>query len=705
MATLDKIRSKGALLVIVIGLALLAFIIGDFLNSGATYFGRSREIIAEIDGESIHYTVYDAALEQLTDVYKIEFRQDNLTEDMMDQIHTSVWEKMVSDILLYREAEKIGLSISTEELSDHIIGNNIHQLVSQRPVFVDQTGRFNRTALIQFLSSLEEEPISNEQSNELDRVKRYWDFWEKAVKSSLLQEKYNTLIAKSIVTNKLEAKMNFDASKTTVDVNYIMQPYFMIPDSTVTVSNSEIKDRYNKQKDNFKQDDKCSINYVVFEIRPLENDFIETEEWMNRLSDEFRTTDEVASLVNSSSDIMYNGQNFSEFTIRPDLKEFAFSGKKDDVVGPLFANETYTMARIMETGILRSDSVKLRHIFLAGDDANKEDSIVRVINRGGNFAELAMTFSAVQETAANGGEIGWLQDGISGVEKEIIEQAFAKKTNEVFTVKNAQGVQIIQIMEKTPVRKKVKLAVLERKVTASSSTYGKIYNDAIQFAANSKDLAGFTQLAQDSGYIILPAEVSKDTRKVDAVPQSRQIVRWAFENQKGNVSNVFNCNNQMFVVSALTNVDKKGFSPIESVASQIKAELIKEKKGDMAVKSMSEQLKQTPELAALATTLDVEVKEAANVNFDAFQFGNAGFEPAVIGRVSSLEINEISNPVKGNGGIYVAQATGKQENENAFDEEAEIQKLELRYAYSVPYMLQQQTRLNAKIVDNRLNFY
>ena len=705
MATLDKIRNKGALLVIVIGLALLAFIVGDFLNSGTAYFGRSREIIAEIDDESIHYTVYSAALEQLTDVYKIEFRQDNLTEDMMDQIHTSVWEKMVNDMLLYREAEKIGLSISTEELSDHIIGNNIHQLVSQRPVFVDQTGRFNRTALIQFLSSLEEEPVNNEQKNELDRVKRYWDFWEKAVKASLLQEKYSTLITKSIVTNKLEAKMNFEASKATVDVNYVVQPYFMIPDSTVTVSNSEIKDRYNKRKDNFKQDDKCSIDYVVFEIRPLENDFIETEEWMNRLSDEFTTTDEVASLVNSNSDIMYNGRNFSEFTIRPDLKEFAFSGKKDDVIGPLFANETYTMARIMETGILRSDSVKLRHIFLAGDDASKEDSIVRAINRGGNFAELAMNFSAVQETAVNGGEIGWLQDGISGVDKEIIEQAFAKKANDVFTIKNAQGVQVIQIMEKTPVRKKVKIAILERKVTASSSTYSRIYNEAIQFAATSKDLAGFTQLAQDSGYIILPAEMSKDTRKIDALPQSRQIVRWAFENQKGNVSDVFNCNNQMFVVSALTNVDKNGFRSIESVASQIKAELIKEKKGDMAVKNMSEQLKQTPELAALATTLDVEVKEAANVNFDAFQFGDAGFEPAVIGRVSSLEINEISNPVKGNGGVYVAQATGKQENANAFDEEAEIQKLESRVAYTIPYMLQQQTRLNAKIVDNRLNFY
>ena len=703
MATLDKIRSKGALLVIVIGLALLAFIVGDFLNSGATYFGRSRETIAEIGDEDIHYTEYGAALEQMIEVYKIETGQSDLNEDMMDQIHNSVWETMINEKLLYSEAAKIGLSVSSDELSDHLIGKNIHQLILQRSAFADQTGRFSHTNLMQFLNYLDQ-PAEGEMKTQVEQAKRYWKFWEKTVKTDILQEKYNTLISKSIVANNLEAKMSFDASKVTVDANYIVQPYFMIPDSVVTVSNTEIKERYNKNKDTFKQEDNRSISYVVFEVKPLENDFIETEEWINGLSEEFTTTDDIVSLVNSNSDVMYNGRNYTEFTIRPDLKNFAFNGKKDDVVGPLFENETYTMARIMETGTLRSDSVKLRHIFLLGDDASKEDSIVKVIRQGGNFAELAMNFSAVQQTAANGGEIGWIQDGIGGIDKEISEPAFAKGVNEVFTVKNTQGVQIIQVMEKTPVRKKVKVAILERKVTASSRTYSKIYNDAKQFGAACKDFAKFTQLAEDSGYIVRPAEVMKSTRKVGMIPQSRQVVRWAFDNAKDNVSDVFDCNNQ-FVVVALTNINEGGYRSLESVSTQLKAELIKEKKGDLTVKNISEQQKQTPDFMALAVALNVEVKEATNVTFDAYQFGGAGFEPAVIGRVSTLGVNEISSPIKGNAGVYVAQATNNIEGTATFDEKAEIQKIESRISYSIPYQLQQHVRSNTKITDNRLNFY
>jgi peptidyl-prolyl cis-trans isomerase D len=704
MATLEKIRSKGALLVIVIGIALLAFIVGDFLNSGATYFGQSRETIAEINGESIHYTEYGAAIDQMAEVYKIETGQAELNEDIMDQLHSSVWETLINEKILSSEAEKIGLTVTPDELSEHLIGNNIHPLILQRRVFADETGRFNRTLLIQFLNSLDQPAMNDEMKTQIDQAKNYWKFWEKTVKTELLQQKYNALITKSVAVNTLDAKTNYEATKAAFEVNYIVQPYFSIPDSAVTVSNKEIKDRYNRQKENFKQEDSRSISCVVFDIKPAEEDFRETEEWINRLSDEFKTSDDVTGLVNSNSDLIYKGQNYTEFTIRPDLKNFAFNGKKNDVMGPVFENNTYTMARIMETGIVRSDSVKIRHIFLSGDDASKEDSIVGAIRRGSNFAELAQKFSAVQQTAANGGEIGWIQDGATGIDKEISEPAFSKGTNEVFTVKNAQGVQIIQIMEKTPARKKVKVAVLERKVTASSRTYSKIYNEAKQFAAESKDAASFAKLAEDSGYIVRPVEVLKSTRKAGVIPQSRQIVRWAFDNKKGVVSDVFDCGSQ-FVVSAITDVKEEGYRPIESVSAQLKAELIKDKKGGLIVKNISEQVKQTSDLSALASALKLEVKDAANVTFDSYQFGGAGFEPAVLGGVSSLDVNRLSAPIKGNAGVYVVQISSKEEVAGEFDRKAEIQKIESRTAYSFPYQLQQDVRAKAVITDNRLNFY
>jgi len=417
MAVLDKIRSKGVLLVGAVGLALLAFIVGDFLNSGSSYFNKSKETVAKIVGEEINIKDYTASIDQMTEVYKIETGKSELNEEMMTQLRSSVWESMVNEKILNTEAKKLGLAVSKEELSDRCIGKNIHPLIQQRRTFAGENGQFSRPLLIQFLSSLEQAPADEEMKQQLAKANSYWLFWEKTVKNSILQEKYTALISKSVVANSLDAKMSYQDRKTSVDVAYVVQPYYTVSDSAVTVSKSDIKDRYNKQKQLYKTDANCSINYVAFEIRPLKGDYKEAEEWMNKLSTEFKTTDDVVGLVNSNSDVMYNGQNYSVATVPANLKAFAFSGKAGDIVGPMFVNDTYTMARIMQSGIMQSDSVKLRHIFLVEKDAAKVDSLVAAISAGGDFAAMARQYSAVKQTAANGGEIGWIQEGTPGIER------------------------------------------------------------------------------------------------------------------------------------------------------------------------------------------------------------------------------------------------------------------------------------------------
>jgi peptidyl-prolyl cis-trans isomerase D len=177
---------------------------------------------------------------------------------------------------------------------------------------------------------------------------------------------------------------------------------------------------------------------VAFEIRPLKEDSVEAQEWMNKISEEFKTTNDVVGLVNSNSDVMYDGRNYSYNSLPVNLRDFAFSGKVGDVFGPLFENNTHTMARIMESGIMKSDSVKLRHIYLAAADEAKTDSIVAAINGGASFADLAKKYSAVQQTAANGGEIGWIMEGMQGMTRNY-RKAFASAPNQVFTIKNAQA--------------------------------------------------------------------------------------------------------------------------------------------------------------------------------------------------------------------------------------------------------------------------
>lgn len=704
MAILGKIRSKGVLLLVVVGFALFAFIIGDFLTQGSTYFNKSRETVAEIVGEDVNINDYQAAIDQMVEVYKIETGQTDLSEDVMAQLRASVWENLVTEKLLFAEAEKLGLAVSKEELSEYVIGNKTHPLIMQRRTFAGENGQFSRPMLVQFLNSLDVTPENEEMRQQIAQAKSYWLFWERNVKMAVLQDKYNALIGKAVTANSLEAKTSYEAAKVTTDVNYVVQPYFAISDSTVSVSKNEIKDRYNKNKELYKQEANRTLSYVAFEIRPLKEDSVEAQEWMNKISEEFKTTEDVVGLVNSNSDVMYDGRNYSYNSLPLNLRDFAFTGKTGDVFGPLFENNTHTMARIMESGIMKSDSVKLRHIYLTTADEAKADSIIGAINGGAVFADLAKKYSAVPQTAANGGEIGWIMEGMQGMDKEITDKAFAAVPNQVFTVKNAQGVQIMQVMEKTPARAKVKLAILERKVIPSSRSYGRIYNEAKQFAAELKSTE-FASKAQEKGVSVRTAsELFESTERIADIPQSRQVIRWAFESDKGDVSDVFDCNNQ-FVVATTTEVNAKGYRSLEKVSDQIKAELIREKKADIMIKNLTEQLKKTPSLEALAQALSTDVKVANAVNFANNQFGVAGFEPALIGKVSVLPANKLSAPVKGNAGVYVLLPVNPQVNQNPFNAKAQVMQLNMNFAYSLPYMILQDIRDNAEIEDNRLNFF
>jgi peptidyl-prolyl cis-trans isomerase D len=425
---------------------------------------------------------------------------------------------------------------------------------------------------------------------------------------------------------------------------------------------------------------------------------------MKKLEGEFKTTTDVAALVNSNSDVMYDGRNYSERTVPALLKDFAFGSATGAVYGPTFVNDTYTMARVIQGGIMQSDSVKLRHIFLLAKDATKADSLVSAIKGGADFGALAKKYSAVKQTAANGGEIGWMQEATQGAEKEITAQAFSKSKNDLFTIKDQQGVQIFQVMDKTPARRKVKLAILERKIVPSSKSYSKIYNDAKQFAVDlSSD--NFEKKAKEKGYIVRPtSEVLRSTEKIADINQSRQIIRWVFNSSKNDVSDVFDCGTK-FVVAMTTELNKKGYRSLEKVSDQLKAEIIKDKKAESMIKNLSAELSKTGSLEGLASLLKDSIKTAPAVNFGSYQLGTAGFEPAVIGKVTKTALGKVSAPIKGNAGVYVVRTSNQQVNPQPFNAQLEKMQLNARFSYSLSYSLFQNMKENADITDNRLNFF
>ena len=703
MAVLERIRSKGVLLIGAIGIALLAFVIGDFLHSGSSYFNKSQSVVAKISGEEIDIKDFNEAVEQMTEVYKIETGKAELNEQMTSELRNQVWEMLVNEKIMNNEAKKLGLAVSVDELSERCIGKNTHPLIAQRRGFAGKNGQFSREILVKFLKSLDQTPTSEEMRQQIASLKSYWAFWEKTVKNSLLQEKYAALISKSATANNLDAKMSYESRKFTVDASFVMVPYFTVPDAAVKVTDAEIEQRYNKQKEQYKQDENCSMNIVVFDVKPLKEDFDAAKEWMDKLSGEFRTTDDVVGLVNSNSDVMYDGRKYTPNTVPAQLKGFAFGGATGDIYGPVFVNNTYTMARIMQSGISQSDSVKIRHIFLLEKDAAKADSIMGAIKAGANFGELAKKFSAVKESAELGGELGWIVEGMPGMDKSI-NVAFEKAAGELFTLKNAQGIQIIQVQEKTAPRPKVKLAILERKVVASPKSNSRIYNDAKTFAANNS-ADEFQKRAKEKGYVIRPVnEILKSNPEIPGLQQSRQLVRWGFKSAKNDVSDVFECGEQ-FVVALTTEVNEKGYRSLDKVKDAIKAEILKDKKAENIISNVTAQLQKQSTLEALAAALHTDVKVAPAVNFASFQFGPAGMEPAVIGETSVLDLNKMSAPIKGMAGVYVVRTANKVANPQPMNAKMELLQLNSRMSYSLPYMIIQDLKDKAEIEDNRINLF
>ena len=697
MAILQKIRNHSVLLLVVVGVAMFAFIIGDFLNSGATYFNKSRENVGNINGEAIHILDYTTAVDQMTEVYKLESGSQNLTEEIHAQIRNSVWETLVSEKILQAEAKALGITVTKEELAERLMGGSIHPIIQQRRVFFDENGQFSPAILMNFLGAINSDDEEMVNSEQIKQLKQYWLFWENAVRTSILQEKYVALLANSLTANTLEAKSNFEGRSKTATVSYVMQPYYALLDSAFQVTDAEVKALYNQRKEQYKQEPNRNILYVTYPILPSEEDFAEVKAWIEKLQDEFTNTTDIVGVVNANSDVMYDGQYYSESTVPAELKEFAFTGKENDVTPIMFDQAKYYMARIVETGVQLPDSVNLRHIYMLGDDQARVDSIVKAIKSGADFAALATTYSAAQ-TAQMGGELGWTLR--NALPENMATPAFTEPANAVFTVKDAQGVQIFQVIERSPLTPKVKLAILERTVVPSSRTQSNIYNEAKQFIVENDNAEKFQTAAKEKGLTIQSAfALQANTEKVGTLAQSRPIVRWAFETKEGKVSDVFECDDN-FVVATLVRVNNAEYKSVDDVAVELQMELKNDKKAQQLIASL-----EGKSFEQAAEALQVDVQQAENVNMSAYRFGNAGSEPYIIGAASILQEGATSHPLKGNLGVYVLKADSVSTTAANYDETSEIMQLNMRRAYSLSYMTMQMLEEGAKVEDNRAKFY
>ena len=670
MATLQRIRNHGVFLLVIVGLAMLAFILGDVLNSSSSYFNKSREYIGEIEGQKIHYTEYESAVEQLTEVYKIESGRNDFDEDMHAQIRNQVWQMLVAKYTLQSQAEKIGLDITADELFELCAGANPHQLITSRRMFAGQTGQFDRNYLLNFLSSIEIDAENSEQAANIKQAKNYWMYWENAVRLTAMQEKYVGLIQNLLTANNLDAKFAAQAKQTKVSVDYAMKPYYTVADSLVKVSTNDIRKIYDERKQTYKQTPNRDIAYIAFPIVPSEADYELAEKAMQSIEEEFRTTDEVAVVVNSNSDIMYDGRNYSEKSVPEAYKDFAFAkgAKKNDFLPLSYdeASRTFRMARIIECGYSTPDSVQLKGIATA----EGEEDI----------------------------EYGWFTE--AELQKNIAEPAFAGKVGSRFTVSLGVEDRTFEITGLTKATPKVKLAIIEREVTPSSKTYAAIYNQANQFVVNNPNEEAFRAAAKEAQMEIETANnLQKMTNKVADLKSSRGIVRWAFKAKEGDVSDVFECGDK-YIVATLTACHDGEYRDFEEVQNTLRHEALNRKKAEYIAKLVDD----AKTLEEVAEKFGTEVRHIDEQKEDAFRFGTEGVEPAAIGTAFATAAGELSKPVKGNQGVIVLVPADVQRAEAEVNYESEIASLNARTNYSLPYQLINNLEQNANIVDNRATF-
>ena len=604
------------------------------------------------------------------------------------------------------------MQVSPEELFDMVQGENISPMIQQMQMFVNpQTGQFDKVALLNFLKSIDDDNIANypaEQQAQLIQARNFWLFWEKNIKRQRLEQKYTTLLSKAVAANVLDAKEAFNDAAENSDIVYAMQSYASIPDSTVEVSKSEIEKLYNQRKELYKQKEGKVIKYIAVDIRPSQEDYDKASADIESLKEEFKTSEKVADIVNENSEVPYMDAFFTENAFDPEMKQFATTSEVGAVYGPVFDNDKYRMFKLVDKTVA-PDSVKVSHIMLAntGDEARTTalaDSLMNVLKNGGNFAELAKEFSADQ-AAENGGELGWFTEitALRGVNEDFKNAIFSTPVNNVEKVKSLYGTHLVKVTEKTNNVNKYKVADIDMTVSPSSKTYSNIYNELNQFISKNSDLAKLDDAAKEAGYnLISGVTVTADNQTLGSIKNSRPVIRWAFQNDKDKISEIFECDDK-FVIAGVEGMLKEGYRSVASVTPALRAEIAAQKKGEKIAADLK--AKALTSVEAYADAMGSRVDSVKFINFGTRRIAGVGVEPKMNAMVSIAEVGQVSEPVAGNNGVYVFKVYDRNKDAKEFNEAEEIRTLDASNAYRFGFQAIQSLVNKADVEDNRVRFF
>ena len=659
MAVLETIRVKlGIFITVLIAVALLSFIIDpSTLQSVAS--SSSKYDVGEIDGKSISYTDYQADVDRFTAINEIMTGSSVQNEEQQISIRNAAWQSLVDKHLFIKNAKAAGIRVGEEEMVDIISGVIDSPVFTQNPAFCDENGVFSPSLLNDFISYI--------STDETGRLQLYWDYLVESAQTQQYYDKYYSLFNQSNVSNPLMLANEIEANNNTFDVEFVMVPFGYSIDSTIVVSDNEIRKYYDEHKKFFKQQASRDIEYVVFEVVPSAEDVALANEDLVKVYDEFAAAENMKSFLLANSDRQYDNHWYRPGelnTVATVVNDYAFGDKKG--VSEVLSNgNTFYAVRVMEEAMV-PDSVFVKYVPTASENV---DSLLNVtepmwITQTPGFEDLM--------TVKKNGRID-----ISGLTFEVLDRT-------------------------EPIAKK-RVAVLEKTAVPSKETVNEYYSKANTLATKSAGkYEKFQTACTEEGVYAHPVNrMLESASRLGSIDHTKEVTRWAFEAKVGDVSNIITVDNNYFIVAALKGIHKEGYADVKEVASQIRDVLYMEKAGEKMAETVAEKIAGKGSMEAIAEALETSVSTKEGVAFSSLT--SQGLDPKFIGAASVAEDGKICGPVAGSIGVYVYKVTGR--DTGAFYTEDDAKAYEAQKTQYSTQMLVSTMMDDADVKDNRARFF